>query len=128
MDWIADQIAIGNYRDAAAAKQPIDAILCLTGCCDERREDMEVLKVPLNDGAGNDPRHVDEAVDFLSDMVDAGARILVHCHAGRSRSVAIVARHLMAHDGLTRSASLARIQASRDIYLSDGIDELLSLR
>lgn len=127
MDWITEQIAIGNFRDALALPAGIDAVLCLKeDCCDEGQEDVEVFCVPLVDGPGNDPRGVGEAIRFIADVVDAGERILVHCHAGRSRSVAVVARYLMESRGMTPQAAVALIRERRDIYLSDGIDELLA--
>jgi len=126
MDWITDQIAIGNYLDAAAPPAGVDALLCLKAdCCDEGREDVEVLCIPLVDGPGNDPRDVREAVRVIADVVAAGERILVHCHAGRSRSVAVVARYLVEFRGMSRQAALALIGEKRAIYLSDGIEELL---
>ncbi|CRI67816.1 putative Dual specificity protein phosphatase [Thiocapsa sp. KS1] len=126
MDWITDQIAIGNYRDAVSLPADIEALLCLKAdCCDEGREDVEVLCIPLVDGPGNDLRDVREGVRFIADVVSAGGRILVHCHAGRSRSVAVVARYLVESRGMTRRAALALISAKREIYLSDGIDEVL---
>jgi protein-tyrosine phosphatase len=126
MDWITDQVAIGNYLDAATLPPGVDAVLCLKeDCCDEGREDVEVLCVPLIDGPGNDPRGVREAVRFIADVVAAGERILVHCHAGRSRSVAVVARYLVDSRGMTRRAALELINAKREIYLSEGIDEML---
>ena len=60
--------------------------------------------------------------------MNAGARILVHCHAGRSRSVVVVARFLMQSRGLAAQAALDLIAARREIYLSPGIEELLTRR
>ena len=128
MNWIIDQIAIGNYRDAEAPPSDIDAVLCLReGCCDEGRTDIDVLCIPLIDGPGNDPRRVQQAIGFIADVVDAGDNVLVHCHAGRSRSVVIVARYLMERQGMTASGALASIAAKRAICLSDGIEALLRL-
>jgi protein-tyrosine phosphatase len=127
MDWITDQIAIGNHIDAWELPEPVDAILCLKeGCCD-MRDDVDAVCIPLVDGPGNDPRAVSEAVSYLSEVVNEGRRILVHCHAGRSRSVVIVARHLMANQLMTPERALELIHAKREIYLSPGIDQLLSL-
>ena len=127
MDWITDQIAIGNYIDAAGPlPDAVDAVLCLKqDCCDEDRTDVDVLCVPLIDGSGNDPRCIREAVVFIEDVVSAGDSILVHCHAGRSRSVAVVARFLSKSQGITRQSALALIAGKRDIYLSPGIEEVL---
>jgi protein-tyrosine phosphatase len=126
MDWITEQIAVGNFLDAADLPAEIDAVLCLkANCCDEGRLDVAVLSVPLVDGPGNDPRQVAEAVRFIADVVDEGERILVYCHAGRFRSVAVVARYLVEYRGMTSHAALALIKDKREIYLSDGIEELL---
>ena len=119
-------IAIGNYLDAESVTDEVDAILCLKyECCDENTTDLDILVLPIVDGAGNDIRLVEEAVKYISDIVSDGGRVLVHCHAGRSRSVCIVARYLMDCEGLTRRKALSLIGAKREIFLSPGIDELL---
>ena len=130
MDWITASIAIGNFVDAEnASAAEVDAILCLKeDCCDERDQRFYVLTVPLIDGAGNDQRLFDDAVDFIDDIVTDGERILVHCHAGRSRSVCIVARYFMTRKGVTRERALAMIAEKREIFLSPGIEEILRVR
>jgi protein-tyrosine phosphatase len=125
MDWITDQIAIGNFLDAQNPPAGIDAILCLKPqCCDEARTDVSALCIALKDGAGNRREDVLEAIDFISETVTAGERVLVHCHAGRSRSVCVVAAYLMKHSGLSRSGALAIIETKREVWLSEGIDEI----
>jgi len=64
-------------------------------------------------------------VDFIHDVVSNNEKILVHCHAGRSRSVCIVARYLMLKKNLTRKQALGKIEEKREIYLSPGIEEIL---
>lgn len=104
------------------------AVLCLKpNCCDERREDVEVFCVPLVDGAGNDPARVTDAVAYIHSVVEDGERILVHCHAGKSRSASIVARYLMKFQGFERNAAIRHIAARREIYLSPGIDTILDM-
>jgi protein-tyrosine phosphatase len=126
MDWITPQVAIGNYLDANALPADIDALLCLReDCCDEARTDVDVLCIPLVDGAGNDPHRIAEAVRFIADVCEAGDKVLVHCHAGRSRSVVVVARYLVEHQGMSAATALGLIARKRAIYLSDGIEELL---
>ena len=127
MDWITNNIAIGNYLDASVDDLAfqVDAVLCLKeNCCNEDRTDVDVLCVPLIDGSGNNPRDIREAVQYVRDIISANERILVHCHAGRSRSVAIVARYLTETTGISRQAALDLISSKREIYLSDGIDEI----
>ncbi len=129
MDWITDRIAIGNVADAGAVgPDDVDAILCLKpNCTCEDHDELDTLAVPLVDGAGNPADKILRALDYLASIVDDDDRILVHCHAGRSRSVAIVAAFLMRRSGLSRAAALSYISERRAIYLSPGIDEILDL-
>lgn len=129
MDWITSNIAIGNYLDAQEADlhAHVDAVLCLKeNCCDERRTDVEVLCIPLIDGPGNRMSSIESALDFIDDIVSSGMKILVHCHAGRSRSVVIVMRFLMKTMSISRDDALKMIACKRDIYLSDGIDNIVN--
>jgi protein-tyrosine phosphatase len=128
MDWITENIAIGNYLDAEQPDDKVDAILCLKeNCCNEDNSDYDIVAIPLIDGSGNDPRAFNDAVDFIDDVVSSGKKILVHCHAGRSRSVCIVARYFMVKHNLTVHQALQKIQAKREIYLSTGIEEILKI-
>ena len=128
MDWITDNIAIGNFIDAEKASGKVDAVLCLKpDCCSEDCTDYDVYALPLIDGPGNDKRFLDDAINFIDEVVSSGETILVHCHAGRSRSVCMVARYFMKKKGMTRVQALAKIEAKREIYLSPGIEELLEL-
>ncbi|MEW6429349.1 MAG: dual specificity protein phosphatase [Thermodesulfobacteriota bacterium] len=63
----------------------------------------------------------------MHDSVSNGEKILVHCRAGRSRSVCIVAAYLVKHAGLTRTAALELMQSQRGIYLSPGIEEIFHI-
>ena len=129
MDWVTENIAVGNFLDAdSATKDEVDAIVCLKPeCCSEDNETIDVFCLPLIDGAGNDKRYFNDAVDFIDDVVSSGERVLVHCHAGRSRSVCMVARYFMIKHGMTSNQALAKIEAKREIYLSPGIEELLEI-
>jgi protein-tyrosine phosphatase len=129
MDWITDNIAVGNFLDARnASKKELDAVLCLApNCCTEDNDELDVLCITLLDGAGNNQRMIADAIDFIHDIVSNGERILVHCHAGRSRSVCMVARYFMIKQRLTSHQALALISAKREIYLSPGIEELLRI-
>ena len=56
MDWITEQIAIGNFIDAqnvVVGEVNVNAILCLKpNCCDDDGEELDILCLPLADGAG----------------------------------------------------------------------------
>ena len=126
MNWITENIALGNFLDAQNPPAEIDSILCLKPDCCQGRKDIDVLHIPLVDGSGNNPVLFKKAVDFIRQRVFAGKRILVHCHAGKSRSVCIVARYLMEEEGLSRDDALAKISSKREIHLTNGIEEIFS--
>lgn len=126
MDWITDNIAIGNFIDARDEYAAVDAILCLKeGCC-AGREDVDAFCVPLIDGPGNTRESIEEAIDTIASLVSSGDKILVHCHAGRSRSVCIVAAYFVRHHGMTAQDALALVGEKRTMGLSDGILEIFN--
>lgn len=64
----------------------MNAILCLKpDCCNEDSVDFDILCIPLIDGSGNSEKDFDDAVDFIDSVVSCNEKIIVHCHAGRSR-------------------------------------------
>ena len=130
MDWITANIAIGNFIDARNVRpSDVDAVLCLKEeCCAESDARYCIMCVPLIDGPGNDSSLLEEAIEFIDAFVSDGEKVLVHCHAGRSRSVCVVARYLMWKTGLSARAALEIIESKREIYLSPGVEELLSMR
>jgi len=99
VDWITDQVAIGNYleaQDPALLRQHrFRSVMSLDGTLAADDADRlgvgAVVALRLIDGAGNDLRVVRRAVESLGELVRSHATVLVHCHAGRSRSVVIVA-------------------------------------
>jgi len=128
MDWITDNIAIGNLQDAKPGCAEVDAILCLMkDCICKSREDIDTFCVPLNDGPGNTPKSIEEALDIISGLVSSGDKILVHCRAGRSRSVCIVAAYFVRHHNMTVQDALAFVGGKRWYSLSVGIEEIFQL-
>ncbi len=124
MDWITKQIAIGDSFDAVNHATDVDTILCLISECCEERSDINGCCIPLHDGSGNKREHVLAAIDFIAKQVERGFKVLVHCRAGRSRSVCIVAAYLMRYKGLSKRQAISMITKKRQIYLSDGVDEI----
>ncbi len=131
MDWITEYIALGNFHDAKDPElgKQVDAVLCLKeNCCDEDGDNPIVVQcVPLHDGHGNTRQSVEDALDFIHDTVSHSEKILVHCHAGRSRSVCIVAAYLVKFSGYSRIDAIDLIKSKREIYLSNGIEEIFRL-
>ena len=109
MDCVAPRVFIGNTLQAndvgVLAGDGIEAILCLDGCQQDVAADAlgvkEIVVVPLEDGPGNDFKDFLFAVQELKRLADQYKRVLVHCHAGRSRSATVAARYLMAQEDYT---------------------------
>jgi atypical dual specificity phosphatase len=133
MDWITDQIAIGNYREAgdraALAAQRIRSVLSLDGTLSTPHAAglgvVEVVGYRLIDGEGNDPRIFRLAIDDLQRLIEVSPPVLVHCHAGRSRSAAVVAAYLMRAHHLRPDETLARVASKRAINITPELLELL---
>lgn len=135
MNWVTDTIAIGNLRDVKNTdllkEHGIVGVLGLIDALkDTEPEELgveEIEVVPLIDGAGNVPDHFFLALRRLEELVAYASPVLVHCHAGRSRSVIVVAAYLMKHEHLSATEAIQLIASKREIYLTPGIRELLSL-
>ena len=133
MDSITDKIWIGNYLDAKDRVALMDAgirsILCLDGCmADVRAEELGVERteiVELIDGAGNPPERFLRAVRLLRDLVAKHAPVLVHCHAGQSRSAAVVCKYFMQEEGNSLADAMRRITCKRPVAIIAGLQEAL---
>lgn len=127
MDWITDQIAIGNFKDALEKCSKVDAVLCLREDCCEERDDIDAFCYPLVDGPGNRQEDIEEAIQTIADIVGDGEKILVHCHAGRSRSVCVVAAYFVKFHGMLPHQAISFIASKRDIQLTPGIEDIFTL-
>ena len=72
---------------------------------------MEFLGIPAYDTITfNLSRYFYEAADFVDAALRSGGRVLVHCHAGISRSATIVAAYLMIKRGMTAQEAVRLIR------------------
>jgi len=133
MDWITDNLAIGNYLDAQNGelheRESIRSLVCLDGKL--RGVAPETLRMDaleafdLKDGPGNNPDLFKRIVETIGRLSRKHPRLLVQCHAGRSRSVIAVTAHLMRTQSLSREDALSFVASKREILLTPGITELL---
>jgi hypothetical protein len=136
MDRITDSIWIGNYLDArdqeAKAKAGIRSILCLDGClAGTKAEELGIERIEVAeiiDGAGNPPERFLRAVRLLGDLVTKHSPVLVHCHAGQSRSAAVVCKYFMTVDGDSLGVAMRKITSKRRVAIVAGLQEVLDFK
>jgi protein-tyrosine phosphatase len=133
MDWITDEVAIGNYleaQDTALLRASrFRSVLSLDGTLTPgQAADLgveEVVVIRLLDGPGNDLFTFRRAVAAVTELVENRSPVLVQCHAGRSRSAVVVAGYLVRALGLDPEEALAQVSARREICVTRGLEELL---
>lgn len=133
MNWITDQVAIGNYLEALDAdlirRESLAAVLCLDGSLHGKSPAevglIRIETVCLEDAPGNDPRVYVRAVDTLQGLVSDSPPVLAQCHAGRSRSVVVVAGYLVKYSGMPTDEAIRRVAARREIAITPGLETLL---
>jgi len=136
MDRITDSIWIGNYLDAqnqeALASAGIRSTLCLDGSLAGGRAEALGLErievVELIDGSGNAPAKFLRAVRLLGELSVKHAPVLVHCHAGQSRSAAVVCKFFMQKEGNTLAEAMRRITCKRRVAIISGLQEALDFK
>jgi protein-tyrosine phosphatase len=58
-------------------------------------------------------QHFDETYAFISEQVDSNRNVLVHCHAGVSRSATILIAYLMKRNAWTLEKALSVVKSKR---------------
>ena len=126
---VTPQIFVGDSQDARdAVNQGFDATLNVAIDLDiEDKVDDNHLrrlkrhKVGLIDGRGNPPLRMVAALVLIHTIVQSGIKVLVHCHAGQSRSVMIAAMYCDIAGIAPFNEALPKIMAQRkvDICRSD---------
>jgi protein-tyrosine phosphatase len=133
MDWITEQVGIGNHleaQDVALLKQHgFRSVLSLDGTLSAQQAVKlgltEVIPYRLVDGAGNELRVFRSAVRDLRRLATSLAPVLVHCHAGRSRSAVVVAGYLTLLRSIEPEEAVAAVAAKREINVTPALLELL---
>lgn len=134
MDCIMDNVYIGSSVNAQA-----DSLLAQTGirvilnCAYDltlkyNPKLLMVFNAGLIDDVGNPIQVYHVAASILEYFVQQGVRVLVCCHAGRSRSAAVVAWWMMMTERTMKVAdALSFIINSRDINIHPAhIDRLVT--
>jgi hypothetical protein len=122
MDFVTEQIAIGDRNDAADLAQlqahGITAVLNVARGLDITYEGdgeefpVEYMKVSMIDGEGNLPTTFAAAVFLLAELCRRHDRVLVNCHGGRSRSASVICIYLATQSGTSFQEAVSRVQAA----------------
>lgn len=121
MDQITDHLFIGNHVEAHDAQllrdHGIQSVLSLDGSYIGKEDTAPGIKkiyaVELVDGPGNSIQSFEMLARELVDMVNRFSPVLIHCHAGRSRSVAAAAAYLVVQEKLDPAAAIDHVCARR---------------
>jgi protein-tyrosine phosphatase len=125
-------LVITNFLSAqnrdVLAEHKIQAILCLDrevkGDSPETRGVQCIQVAHLVDGP-NEMIAYKNAVETLEELIGKCQRVVVHCRAGRSRSVAVVAAYLKKAKGLDAGEALELVRAKRESAIADELVRLV---
>ena len=118
---------IGNAGDGSQPALLYETgIRCVVQLAYEERaaelpRDLIVVRVPLNDGAGNDPAALRLAISTVAELIEQKIPTLVCCGAGMSRSPAIVAMALSKIENHSAAACLERLTAQHAADVSTSL-------
>lgn len=131
--WITDSIAVGNQAAAhdsdLRASEGFLGVVSLDGSIDwdlaEAKGYDDFYGLRLIDGPGNSEQDLLQALTALVQMVEDSAPVLVHCHAGRSRSVSLVACYLAYQRKVSLAHAYSEVAAKREVAIQDGLPETM---
>ncbi|KAL8619751.1 hypothetical protein ACOMHN_025837 [Nucella lapillus] len=113
---------LGNERDAAALeslrRHNITYVLNVTAHVPQhwQAHGIRYKRIPASDsGQQNLKQYFEEAIEFIDDARQQGANVLIHCHAGVSRSATITIAYLLKHTRLAMGDAYKFVKAKRGI-------------
>lgn len=119
---ILDFLYLGNERDAANLQRLNDLgityVLNVTSHIPLHFEKhgIKYKRIPASDsGQQNLRQYFEEAANFIGEAREAGAKILVHCQAGVSRSATITIAFLLLHSRMTMTDAYRFVKTKRHI-------------
>lgn len=120
MDKVHDQLWITDVdrieKDMVSVSQKVDFIINLSPWCDhDYANENDYVHIPINDGVPDVNQYLfNKAVDIALERLEAGDKLLVHCGAGISRSVAVAATALTYYRNSKFPDQLGRVVDKRE--------------
>ncbi|KAG6922709.1 dual specificity phosphatase 12, partial [Chelydra serpentina] len=120
---------VGGAEAGALQAAGVGALLSVDAEAPPPVPGIRTLHIPARDEPGTDLlSHLDSCAAFLSAARAGGGGALVRCHAGVSRSVALVTAYLMKTNNLTFEQAYATIKAVKsDAKMNEGFEWQLKL-
>lgn len=116
MDKITDRIYIGSYHSAQNLEYRNEHLIThILNCTPDPHsglKDFQIRQININDGYEISSDTLWFAIKTIGEAVHKGGRILVHCHAGISRSPGIVCAYLM-YNGFSWDEALQIVRYGR---------------
>ncbi|KAL0479436.1 dual specificity protein phosphatase 1B [Acrasis kona] len=120
--FISSKDAAYDYESIKA--HSISHILCVAPHLEKKFVDKdviyhseEILDVPWEDLS----KYTNNCVEFIDKAIQSGGKVLVHCHAGISRSASICIIYMMTRNNLTYDEAYRLLKQSRcQIYPNKG--------
>ena len=121
---IIPRLWIGNMNDALNyglhKNLNVKTVVNCTKDVQFINNELTNIRVPVDDNL--DPQEIENmyklmnrAVDLIHISLMSGETVLVHCHAGRQRSAAIIAAYLMKYGGINPVDAIRHIRSKRSI-------------
>ena len=98
MQFILENLAIGNIDEAGKPPDEIDSLLCVAEEHDPDPKDLLYHKVPVADMQPIPEHQMREAVEWIQEHI-SGQTIMVFCNAGIGRSPSVVVGYLYCYRG-----------------------------